>query len=340
MSEEVYNNLLNSIIKYQENGEDFSVEIDINGTNYEVIVKCPDKEKNINIPSIIAIPTDVEKTTIALESNNMESTELRDRLDQGLWTAKRLTLTTQDPPAIVVIPIIPSVKGGVPYYQQLSKECFEEEKPHIDEQVVNIINEVKNMALNKGISIDEKIFLNGYSSSGSFAQRFSLLHPELVKAACIGGSSGSIPIPTDDLSYPLGIKDYKQITGKEFDFESYKQILFTYYVAEFETINKTKRTLNGEEIDAPMHDMSYFDRSVPEDVGIKQRELYGYNLIARATEEVKELKDMGININHIIIPGKTHNNYSGNGVGDSANIHIKETYKNCFSDQKEDSKTL
>ena len=54
-----------------------------------------------------------------------------------------------------------------------------------------------------GTKVNDKIFLNGYSSSGYFAQRFSLIHPELIDTACIGGSSGSIPIPNTDLDdYP------------------------------------------------------------------------------------------------------------------------------------------
>ena len=51
-----------------------------------------------------------------------------------------------------------------------------------------------------GKTVQDKIFLNGYSSSGVFAQRFALLHPDIVETACIGGASGSIPIPTEKLS--------------------------------------------------------------------------------------------------------------------------------------------
>ena len=32
--------------------------------------------------------------------------------------------------------------------------------------------------------VNDKIFLNGYSSSAVFAQRFSLIHPEIIETAC------------------------------------------------------------------------------------------------------------------------------------------------------------
>ena len=64
------------------------------------------------------------------------------------------------------------------------------------------------MQTERGLITKDRIFLNGYSSSGVFAQRFALLHPEIVETACIGGASGSIPIPTEKIAYPIGIANY------------------------------------------------------------------------------------------------------------------------------------
>lgn len=181
------------------------------------------KEKGINIPSIIAIPQ-VERMNnqIIFESNNNESEKFSEIFEQGCQTCLRLSTLTKEYPAPLVVPLIPGGKG-IPYLQQLSKECFQlsttDLNYRIDEQIVKIIEQAKEILnINYRINVSDKIFLNGYSSSGVFAQRFSLLHPELIETACIGGASGSIPIPTEKLGYPLGIKDYETLFGKIFDF--------------------------------------------------------------------------------------------------------------------------
>ena len=331
MKEESYNKFLDEIISKQEKNEDYQHYHYINGVKYELQIKCPDETKGIYIPSIIAIPVGVKNATIALEANNKESDEYKDRLSQALETAEKLATFTQDPPSIVVIPIIPSKGEEKPYYQQLSRDCFSEQKeePNIDEQVVNIIEEVKNIEMkNKTIvkdviNIPDKIFINGYSSSGVFAQRFALLHPELIQAACIGGASGSIPYPTMDLPYPLGIKDYKEITGKDFDSDSYNQIKFNYYVGEFEGLDKIKREKDKEEKTVPMHDMSYFERSIPKEVGEELRNKFGEDLITRAEKEVMMLQANGANISHSVIEGKAHSSISAKAINNDEGIEVE-----------------
>ena len=108
MKEEAYNKFLDEIISKQEKNEDYQHYHYINGVKYELQIKCPDETKGIYIPSIIAIPVGVKNATIALEANNKERDEYKDRLSQALETAEKLATFTQDPPSIVVIPIIPS----------------------------------------------------------------------------------------------------------------------------------------------------------------------------------------------------------------------------------------
>ena len=157
------------------------------------------------------------------------------------------------------------------------------------------------------LHLNDKIFLNGYSSSGCFAQRFSLIHPELIDTACIGGASGSIPIPNLDLDYPLGIKNYEELFGKKFDIEEYKKITFNYYVGSLECETKSSDRTDENGNLAPMHDMSYFDRSVPTDVGKSYRKSLGKDMFERAKNILKILENSGINISHTVIPNTAHN---------------------------------
>lgn len=321
------------------NGKDIEIESVLNGVPYKIMFLAIDSDNGINIPSILAIPLSNEvNNQIVVEANNLESEDSKKILEQGIQTGYRLACLTCDLPAPIIIPLIPSHKN-YPYLQQLSIECFDipkgDKNYRIDEQVVRIINKSKAILKNEvGLTASDKIFLNGYSSSGVFAQRFALLHPDVVKTVCVGGASGSIPVPTKDLSYPLGIADYEQLTGKEFDFENYSKIKFRYYVGELETQNKSNTRVDDFGNLAPMHDMSYFNRSVPVDVGKKQREIFGKDMFSRAERTIQVLKSLGIDIQHEIILGRGHNNIDGIGVNELGDKIISDTYKNTIVDRE------
>lgn len=334
---------MDKFIKYVSNelanGKDIEIESMLNGVSYKIKFLSIDSDKGINISSILAIPLSNEvNNQIIIEANNLESEDSEEIVEQGIQTGYRLACLTSDLPAPIIIPLIPSHKN-YPYLQQLSLECFDipkgDKNYRIDEQVVRIINKAKTILKEEiGLTVSDKIILNGYSSSGVFAQRFALLHPDVVETACIGGASGSIPVPTKDLSYPLGIADYEQLTGRIFDFESYSKIKFSYYVGEFETQNKSNTRIDDFGAPAPMHDMSYFNRSVPVEVGKKQREIFGENMFERAKRTIQVLKSLGIDIQHEIILGRGHNNINGIGVNELGDKIISDTYKNTIVDRK------
>lgn len=259
------------------------------------------------IPFILVTPSTLKDgQTLVMESNNLETNNTQKLLQQALGTAKDLNemLKGSNP---ILIPILPSEGYDAPYYQQLSVECFQDGKrPDLD--VLDAINSAKEiMKKQYGIKLNDKIFLNGYSSSGCFAQRFSLIHPEIVDTACIGGASGSIPIPSNDLEYPLGIKNYEKLFGKKFDKKEYKKITFDYYVGSLECESKAINRTNENGNLAPKHDMSYFDKSVPKDIGEKYRKKFGQDMFERANNIITYLKNSGINISNTIIPNVAHN---------------------------------
>ena len=291
-------------------------EFSMNEIVYDVYFQPTAPDEGIHIPSIIVIPKNKTiSPQIILESNNLETDNMERVIEQALETGKKLAELTADVPAPIIIPLIPS-RGPIPYFQQLSRECFEldpsNEYYKIDEQIVKLIEVTKELLLKQyGLQAEDKVFLNGYSSSGVFAQRFALLHPELVDTACIGGASGSIPIPSTQIGYPIGIKDYKELFGKSFDFNSYSSIRFRYYVGELEASRKSEDRYDEQGHPAPMHDMSYFSKSVPEEIGILQRKALGTGLLERAEKTVTYLKKCRINIVHTVIPGRYHNNMIG-----------------------------
>ena len=291
-------------------------------TNYHIFCIPPNAERGINIPSIIIVPqNDTIYNQVVLQVNDCDVNNLPEMIINGGIVGNQLMAITKESYAPMVIPLLPAMTENGIYFQQLSKECFELPDTdiyyRIDEQVIRIINEAKTILEGKfGIKSSDKIFLNGYSSSAVFAQRFSLIHPEIIETACIGGAIGSIPVPSRSIGYPIGIEDFEKLFGKKFNMDAYSKIKFRYYVGELETAMKADNRVDDDGMPAPMHDMSYFDKSVPTEIGRRQREVLGKDIFARANKTIEILKKQGIDIDLTIIPGRSHNDKSGIGVNE------------------------
>ena len=210
----------------------------------------------------------------------------------------------------VVIPIVPCLKG-MPDFQQMSVDSVKNFQ--IQKMVKECIDSAK-MKIEQitGKKVQDKIFLSGYSASGVFAQRFALVYPELINRVLIGGAVGTIPVPSKKIKFPIGIQDYIELFGREFDSNTYKQIQFAYYVGEKEAEEPGNFDINGDiitsnkQIAAPMHDMSFRGETTPKDVGIIQRQLLGKSLNERYKNAIEANKIYGIDIEGIVVEGATH----------------------------------
>ncbi len=123
----------------------------------------------------------------------------------------------------------------------MQRECFTrltKENPYyrIDEQVRRMIEYVTQR-----YELDSKTNIFGHSAMGLPAMRFAMLQPQLIDNLIIGGNADEVPTPFGEngknLQYPFGIKDFADVFGKEFDFDSFSKIAFRYYIGEYEYID-------------------------------------------------------------------------------------------------------
>ena len=334
----ILNKKLAKIMEQIEIGKDFTENI----LGQEICINLQE-----GLPFLLIIPKNIENnSTLIMESNNLETNNKKELFKQGIETAKHL-LELSKSKSPILIPILPSEKEG-PYWQQLSSECFKKDK-NIHLKIMQTIEKSKAIIKKKrNIEINDKIFLNGYSSSGVFAQRLALIYPEIIDTACIGGASGSIPIIDSRIDYPIGIGNYEKIFQKAFNKEEYKKINFEYYVGSLETYIKTNRNGNIE----PMHDMSYFNRSIPTEIGRQQRLILGTDLFDRAKKAVEILKEQGVKINHNVLYNCIHNDKEATiynnehtgisiitGIRDEQDKIIKNALTKMIEKQKENEKS-
>ena len=99
----------------------------------------------------------------------------------------------------------------------------------IDLQLIKMIAHAQRLLRHNNVKVKEKVFMNGFSASGTFANRFAILHPTVVRAVATGGISSIPTFPTErwdnaTMRYPVGISDLKEIAGIEFDKKAYKRV--------------------------------------------------------------------------------------------------------------------
>lgn len=320
---------------------------------YQIVQVDPTKQDKFNFSYLLLLPNHLERDIpIVLDMLNYQgSTTLEDREDktgnviQGMRSIGEEKLAEQHrmfPNNPVLLPLIPSEKneGHVvngkkkPYYQQLTKECFDPSIPQgaferIDLQTEEMVKDgIAYVQDKKGVTLADKVVLNVYSSSAQWGQAYSLLHPEQVEMAIIGGAASSIPLPERscqgvELLYPMGTADLetildKNMTPEEYEthIENYKKIKFAMYVGENElkeTGNydiKGKRIerdedgikLDRSQIDSGMHDISPGNC----DTIMVYKQIFGEDLDIRFKGCIQELRKLGVSVQSKIYTNMSH----------------------------------
>ena len=111
---------------------------------------------------------------------------------------------------------------------------------HLDTQVIAMADDAVAYLNRYDQNMEsDKFFINGFSASGSFADRLATLYPERIKALATGASLDDMMLPlveyeTEQLIYPIGIADYEEITGKQFNIDIYNQVARLIYMGKDE----------------------------------------------------------------------------------------------------------
>jgi len=164
----------------------------------------------------------------------------------------------------------------------------------IDLQLIAMIDDARAELAADGIQTDEKIFIQGFSASGMFANRFTMLHPDHVKAATIGSPGGFpiLPIGTfndKQLPYPAGIADLESLMGVPFDAATYNAIPQLIYMGSTDDNDSLDYTDGWDEADAQLVD-----------------QLFGADPLSRWDDVEKIYQDTGANVQFLLIDGIGH----------------------------------
>lgn len=113
----------------------------------------------------------------------------------------------------------------------------------LDEQLVAMFNHAVGYLNKYGHNVEtDKMFLCGYSASGTFTDRFAAFQPDKVKAVASGGTLDDMILPLsqyegENLIFPIGTYDYKEIVGRDFDLYKHNSVARLIYMGKDDTNN-------------------------------------------------------------------------------------------------------
>lgn len=144
----------------------------------------------------------------------------------AVYVAKKLQLP-------FLVPIFPrSQTNWTVYTHALDRDAFlakGEDIERLDLQLLAMVEDAKKQLAGMGYPLQEKFLMTGFSASGTFANRMSLLHPDKIKAVAAGGINAIAIVPQaqvggKSLNYPLGIADVAKVTGVPVNMEAFRAL--------------------------------------------------------------------------------------------------------------------
>lgn len=143
----------------------------------------------------------------------------------------------------LLVPVFPRpASKPLTYSHALDKDVMLEKSSdlkRLDLQLLAMIEDSRAVLKTLGVEVEEKIFMSGFSASGTFVNRFSFLHPDKIQALAIGGFNGELILPQKSINgikinYPIGTNDFEKMFKQKFDIDAYKAIPQYIYMGELD----------------------------------------------------------------------------------------------------------
>lgn len=141
----------------------------------------------------------------------------------------------------VLMPVFPRPETDWKIYTHaLDRDSLLTEKAEykrFDLQLAAMILHTREKLAKENLKIDERVLMYGFSASGMFVNRFAFLHPDKVKAVASGSPGGWAIAPTEKfggktLRYPIGVGDFKTVTGKKLDSKNLQKVAFFIFLGD------------------------------------------------------------------------------------------------------------
>lgn len=198
--------------------------------------------KGFHFPYLLLIPPDADShhsAYLIVEPNNTGQISddfnvhleyARKMLTRDFYLGNYLASELQFP---LLIPVFPRLESQPQVYTHaLDRDVMLKKNnslERIDLQLLAMIADARQRMNEMGLRIDQQIIMTGFSASGTFANRFSMIHPEKIRVLVAGGLNGFLMLPFsqyqgEPLDYPIGTADMELLTGQPFNREAFAAI--------------------------------------------------------------------------------------------------------------------
>lgn len=212
--------------------------------------------------------------TLLVQPNNsgVNSDDPEVHLRDAWWMGFERQSVADELGVVLLVPafVRPGGDDAHIYTHALDRDTFAATRDELrrpDLQLIAMIAVARVGLKQDGITLDEKFLIQGYSASGMFANRFTILHPRLVKAAAIGSPGGwpVAPVATAQgatLNYPAGVADVEVLTGEAFNAEAYSAVPQVIIMGDQDTNDSLDFRDGWDEADAAMIERLFGDTPV------------------------------------------------------------------------------
>jgi hypothetical protein len=215
-----------------------SVTLDLSQDTW---LKVPaDPRKGFHFPYYLFVPKGIEPAAdshLLVEGNNTGMTsddfQVHDDAAARLVKASHANRIARELGTPLLVPVFPRPAGQwQAYTHSLDEDTLmipSGPLKRIDLQLIQMIRDAQALLRRNHVNVRDKVFLHGYSASGVFANRFPVLHPQIVRAIAAGGVNAIPILPVAQwhgttLPFPVGIADLKRIADIDFDETAYRQV--------------------------------------------------------------------------------------------------------------------
>lgn len=191
-------------------------------------------ENGFNYPYFLFLPDDIstgKELFLIIEPNNsgFADDDLKKHIEKAERTASKDfylgNYVAQKLKYPLLVPVFPRSKTNWKIYTHaLDRDVMRQKNnqlERIDLQLLEMFKDAKSRLNVLDINTSEQFLMTGFSASGTFSNRFTLLHPNKVRAVAAGGLNGLLALPIDSignkkLNYPLGTNNFKDSLNQEF----------------------------------------------------------------------------------------------------------------------------
>lgn len=247
-------------------------EVPTEGFNYPYYLFIP-HGVDVNKPLHLL----VEPCNSGTTTDNFKS---HDKKAKGLAEASHANQIAKKLKVPLLVPVFPRPGGDLwhIYTHALDRDTLlikDGDLQRIDLQLIKMIAHAQRFLQHNNVKVKKKVFMNGFSASGTFTNRFAILHPRVVRAVATGGVNSIPTFPTDrwkgtPMRYPVGIADVKEIAGLDFDEAAYEKISQYIYMGAFDDNDTVPYRDAYDEVDAELVKNLIGAKMMPDRWGVSQ----------------------------------------------------------------------